>query len=96
MDEENDIGLYDYDTDMNILSILRLAKITRVLFIILGIITFILNIIIEPNAIVITSSIVCIIFGIVLPIFIKWKALILKNIYELNKSLNRGKNESNM
>ena len=85
----NDVIFYDYDIETNIISIMRVASFTRIAFIILGVLTFILNIFIEPNAIVIISSIVCIIIGIILPIFIKWKAFILKNIYELNKSNKR-------
>ena len=82
----NEVIFYDYDIETNIESIMRIANFTRISFIILGILAFMSNISMEPNKIVITSSIVCIIIGIILPVFIKWKAFVLKNLYELNKS----------
>lgn len=83
-------------TEKNINYFLILAKVIRVIsFIISGIILLIglstLQDFPEIFAICLVSSIVGVIVAILSTPFLEWKAYTLKNIYEINKSMNKKK-----
>lgn len=83
-------------TEKNINYFLILAKVIRVISFVIASIVFIIGIIgiSEDTSIFIiclSASITFVIIAILSTPFLEWKAYTLKNIYEINKSMNRKK-----
>ena len=87
IDEKTMPILNDYETENNIKSLNNISRILNIILIIGGIIFLIVSLTSDDdiNVMLLAFSITCIIIGLVLPVFIKWMALMLKNIYELNR-----------
>ncbi len=83
-------------TEKNINYFLMLAKVIKVIAFILAVIVFTIGIIgsQEDTAIFITclfASIALVVIALLSTPFLEWKAYTLKNIYEINKSMNNKK-----
>lgn len=74
----------DYETESNINSLNRLAAVLSVILILGGFI-FLFVAIGSEEPLLIAFAIACVVMGFVMPTFIKWKALMLKNVYEINR-----------
>lgn len=83
-------------TEKNINYFLKLAKVIRIISFTFAIIIFIVSLcfLSENIGVFITcliSSIALVIIAILSTPFLEWKAYTLKNIYEINKSMNKEK-----
>ena len=76
----------NYETEKNINTLNLLSKILKWLMLIFGAIACLVAFTIaeEAGILCFIIGIVTIIFAFILPAFIKWKALMLKNLYEIN------------
>ena len=89
INSKKSIVIAEDETQKNIDTLNTLATVLRVIFIVAAIICFMAAIGIgdEEGFILFIPAISAIISGIILPAFIKWKALILKNVYDINRKL---------
>ena len=76
----------NYETEKNINTLNLLSKILKWLMLIFGAIACLVAFTIaeEAGILCFIIGIVTIIFAFILPAFIKWKALMLKHLYEIN------------
>jgi len=90
VDKDTKVITFDNDTEKNINSLNTLSVILLVIFIIMGIVCLFIGIGMSDDVstpLFIIFGITSIIIGAIMPMFIKWMALMLKNLYELNRKV---------
>lgn len=70
--------------EKNILTLLKYASVLKIIFIVCAVLFFVAAIAGDFTVLLI-GSLICVVSAIIGPAFIENKALILKNVYEINK-----------